>query len=207
MTLTYATAVGRAEALDLDPQTILSCVVPNPDDVRHADDRFNLDPATEALFERAFRTSIRSLSRRDKAVIAPITGHVAESLAAVLLDDWGYAIVWQLEAGGRHGVDLIVMAPDDGRLLAVEVKGTLIGGRWPRMSRRALVQMSQEWIDKPDNPGMRDWDLGSGDVYGLIVLVNLADRRLKAVFTEDFVSFVPGVVTDGVLVPDDGVVR
>ena len=99
---------------------------------------------------------------------------------------------------GRHGVDLLVLTPA-GQMVAVEVKGTLRSGRWPRLSRRDLMQMSAAWIDKRDNPGMAEWDLGSEDVYGMVVAVNFPDRALRIAVTADFEHLHPVSALDDVL--------
>lgn len=39
-------------------------------------------------------------------------------------------------------------------VFAVEVKGILRARRVPRLTRGELEQMSEAWVDKPDNPGM-----------------------------------------------------
>jgi hypothetical protein len=95
-------------------------------------------------------------------------------------------MLWHFTGPGRHGVDLLALAPCGNRVLAVEVKGTLRPGVWPRLSRGALAQMSAAWIDKTDNPGMAEWDFNSDDVYGAVVLVNLADRLYRVGVTSDF---------------------
>lgn len=74
-------------------------------------------------------------------------------------------------------------------LFAVEVKGTLVPGRVPRMTRGEIEQMSGAWVDKPDNPAMTNWGLRSQDVYGALAAVNFADMTLRVAFTADFVAF------------------
>lgn len=58
-------------------------------------------------------------------------------------------------------------------------RGTLRPGAVPRLSRRALLQMSAAWMDKAERPGMAAWDLQSEDVYGAAVSVNFADMTLR----------------------------
>ena len=48
--------------------------------------------------------------------------------------------------------------------------------------------MSSDWVDKADNPGMANWGFKSDDVYGAVVLVNLADLRFRVALTADFES-------------------
>jgi hypothetical protein len=71
------------------------------------------------------------------------------------------------------------------------VKGTLRRGRWPPPSSRSLRQMSAEWLDKADNPGMGEWALRSEDVFGGIMVVNFADIAFKVALTNDFARWWP----------------
>jgi hypothetical protein len=119
------------------------------------------------------------------------TGHIAESLVAVILAELGYSLVWQLTGPGHHGVDLIELAPDGERLVAVEVKGTLRARRWPRLSGRELRQMSAGWLDKADNPGMKEWGLESADLCGAVIAVNFAEMAMRAGITFDFETMQP----------------
>ena len=79
------------------------------------------------------------------------------------------------------------LAPDDS-VVAVEVKGTLVAGRIPRLSRRELAQMSTVWIDKSSNPGMVELGLQSQDVYGGVIAVNFADLTWRLALTSDFTT-------------------
>lgn len=72
-----------------------------------------------------------------------------------------------------------MLSPAADHVLAIEVKGTLRPGVVPRLSRRAVLQMSAAWMDKADNPGMAEWDLQSEDVSGAAVAVNFADMTLR----------------------------
>jgi hypothetical protein len=51
--------------------------------------------------------------------------------------------------------------------------------------------MTAAWIDKPDNPGMANLMLDSGDTYGGVVVVNLADLTWRVVLTRDMQTFEP----------------
>ena len=46
--------------------------------------------------------------------------------------------------------------------------------------------MSPAWLDKLDNPGMTEWTLQSADLYGGIILINVARRRCKVGLIRDF---------------------
>ena len=75
--------------------------------------------------------------------------------------------------------------------LPLEVKGTLRPRHWPRLRRGELDQMALDWLDKPDNPAMSDWNLQSGDVYGGIALLNFHDLAYKFLLTCDFETWQP----------------
>lgn len=116
---------------------------------------------------------------------------MAESVAELLLDDLGYHAIWHFTGPGRHGVDLLEFHRNTEIVMAVEVKGTLRPGHSPRLTRGELRQMSTGWINKAANPGMGEWDLTSGDVFGPVILINFADRRWRAALTADFEILVP----------------
>jgi hypothetical protein len=141
----------------------------------------------DALFQRAWTSGLAAISRIERrGRLAGVTGHMAESVVELMLDGYGYHLIWHFSGPGRHGIDLLALAPCGDRLVAIEVKGTLRHGVWPRLTRGELVQMSAAWLDKSDNPGMADWELGSADVYGAVVLVNFADAAYRIGFTADF---------------------
>jgi hypothetical protein len=76
-------------------------------------------------------------------------------------------------------------------VLAIEVKGTLRSGFIPRLTRGDLAQMSNAWLDKPDNPAMTSTALRSEDIFGAVAALNFADLTLRVAFTADFVNFRP----------------
>ena len=80
--------------------------------------------------------------------------------------------------------------PDD-KVATVEVKGTLTAGRIPRLSRREITQMSAEWVDKADNPGMAELGLRSADVYGAVAVINFADMTWRIALTAHFSALSP----------------
>ena len=128
-----------------------------------------------------------------------MTGHIAESVTEVHLDRVDWRVLWHFAGPGRHGVDLAFLTPDD-KIVAVEVKGTLTAGHIPRLSRREMTQMSAEWVDKADNPGMAELGLRSADIYGAVAVVNFADMTWRIALTSDFSSLSPvihiGQLTD-----------
>ena len=143
----------------------------------------------EELFRVAVRTSLASIPTVDRTGrLNGITGHIAESVVAALLEELGFTPLQHMvgpESGG-HGVDLLMLTPGLEAVFSIEVKGTLQRARWPRLTRGEVAQMTAEWLDKSDNPGMADHDLVSGDVYGAVVLVNFARMQWKAAVTADF---------------------
>lgn len=151
-----------------------------------------LDPAApgDQLFHAAWTGSLGARSPARRAGALPgITGHVAESVVELMLVDRGFVAVAHHPGPGRHGVDLLMLHLDAEMLFAVEVKGTLVPGRVPRLSRGEMQQMSGAWVDKPDNPAMKTWRLSSQDVYGALAAVNFADMTLLVALTADFDAF------------------
>jgi hypothetical protein len=54
-----------------------------------------------------------------------------------------------------------------------------------------MTQMSAEWVDKADNPGMAELELRSDDVYGAVAVINFADMAWRMAVTSDFSVLVP----------------
>jgi hypothetical protein len=163
----------RSTAFDIDPEVVRGCL--------------NIGKDRDRLFARAWKEGATTLSRAERSTIAGVTGHIAESVSEVLLDGLGWRVLWHFAGPGRHGVDLVFLAPDDS-VVAVEVKGTLVAGRIPRLSRRELAQMSTAWIDKSSNPGMVELGLQSQDVYGGVIAVNFSDLSWRLALTSDFTT-------------------
>lgn len=153
------------------------------------------EAARDQLFLRGWRSGLGDLARRERAAIAGVTGHVAESVIEVLLEPLGWLPMWHMTGPGRHGVDLVLLAPGD-VVVAIEVKGTLVPGRVPRLSAGEVAQMSAAWADKVDNPGMAELGLASTDIYGGVAVVNLADLTWRAALTRDFLVFEPIAVQE-----------
>jgi hypothetical protein len=174
-------ALRSATPFELDAATVDSCI----------DRQAELD----RVFDRGRRRGPRSLTPSERQRVAGITGHIAESVTEVLLNDLGWTPLWHFTGPGRHGVDLLLLSPLD-QVVAVEVKGTLVARRIPRLSRREVAQMSAAWIDSTDNPGMASLGVTSADVYGAVIVVNFADDVWRAAFTSDFEGFIPIVDLD-----------
>jgi hypothetical protein len=145
---------------------------------------------SDATFATAFELTLAALDlNARRGALGGITGHVAESVVEIILEDLGWTPVWHFIGPGRHGVDLLMLGPDVERLFALEVKGTLRTGHWPRLRRGELTQMDVGWLDKSDNPAMSEWGVSSEDVCGGLALVNFADLRYKVALTGDFAAW------------------
>ena len=142
-------------------------------------------------FARAFSGGLPVLSRAERVGLGGITGHIAESVVETLLVERGWTPIWHFEGPGGHGVDLLFLDSALARLVAVEVKGTLRQGVWPRLRRAELTQMDVSWLDKLANPAMKQWGLSSADVYGAVAIANLADLRYRLAVSSDLASWSP----------------
>jgi hypothetical protein len=165
---------------------------PRPLDLAKVEDHL-LDDAAELAFRQALRHGLASIHRSDRpGSLNTITGHVAESVTATLLVDQGWHLVEQFTSArsGGHGIDLAMLSPDAADLFVIEVKGTLVPNRWPRLTRGEIAQFSTQWLDRPDNPGMSNLEVIGEDVSGLVALLNFASRQWKALATDDFEAFV-----------------
>jgi hypothetical protein len=155
-------------------------------------DCLDLKKPGDRLFDAAWRNGLSSIDKTLRCgSLCSVIGEVAEAVAEVLLGEHGYSPVYDLCERGVHGVDLLLLTPDSESVMAVEVKGTLRARSWPRLSGRRLAQMSVDWLNKSDNPGMVEWELEGADVYGAVVTVNLADMVWRVGFTSDFVTLCP----------------
>jgi hypothetical protein len=153
-----------------------------------------LDRPADRLWQTAFEHGLSVLDASERrGALGGTTGHIAESVAELLLDELGYHVIWHFKgpSAGGHGIDLLEFNPDTEHLVAVEVKGTLQPKQWPRMSRGDIEQFTAAWLSKQDNPGMIEWGLADADVLGIVVLINFAEHAWKAAVTDDFKSFAP----------------
>jgi hypothetical protein len=171
-----ASVLRQAAAFPVDTATVADCLDPSS--------------ASDSLFARAWRSGPASLTRAERSAVAGITGHVAESVTEILLDQLEWRPLWHFTGPGRHGIDLALLTPD-GNIVAAEVKGTLVARRIPPLTRRELAQMSAEWVDKADNPGMAELDLRSTDVYGAFSVINFADMTWRIALTANFSDLCP----------------
>jgi hypothetical protein len=134
---------------------------------------------------------MRCRPARGEARLGGVSGHVAESVVEIVLVESGYVPLAHHAGPGRHGIDLLMLHLACDMLIAVEVKSTLSAGRLPRLHRGELAQMSAQWVDKPDNPGLVSAGVGSQDIYGALAAVNFADATLRMLMSADFTTFIP----------------
>jgi hypothetical protein len=171
-------ALRAATCFALDPELVDTCL----DDQR---DRF------DALFRRARDVGLSGLPRSERSGhLWRVVGEVAESVAELVLGDVGYHAFWHITDPGAHGVDLLFLSPDES-VLAVEVKGTLRAGAIPRLTPSRLRQMSRDWLNQPNNPAMREWNLQAEDIYGGVMVVDLAMPAWRIALSADFETYVP----------------
>jgi hypothetical protein len=171
-------ALRASLAIPIEQQSVLSCL----DESDELDRRFSL----------AWAQSLKALPRAHRSGALPgVTGHVAESVVELILDEHGYVPLAHHPSAGRHGVDLLMLHLPSDMVFAIEVKGTLRKGHIPRLTRGELAQMSHAWIDKRDNPAMRGSDLESSDVYGAVAAINFIDMTGRFALTSDFARFHP----------------
>jgi hypothetical protein len=104
-------ALREARALELGRALVADCL--------------SLDDPIDARFHRAWTESLATLPRAERGgALTGVTGHVAESVVAVLSVDRDHELSWQFVGPGRHGVDVVMFTPD-GRVVGIEVKATL----------------------------------------------------------------------------------
>ena len=169
-------ALRSATAFSLTESLIDSCV--------------NLEDGADALLARARRDGLASIDRSQRSKLPRVTGEVAESVAELLLAEFGYTVFWQITTTGIHGVDLLLLEPDE-RVLALEVKGTLRPGTIPRITPSRLRQMSRAWLSDPANPGMAEWSLKAEDLYAGVIVVDLARGEYRLALSGDFERYAP----------------
>lgn len=175
-------ALRRAWPIDVDTAIVSRCL--------------NLDDELDRRFDTAWRRGLGSLPLSLRTGALPgITGHIAESVVEMILAERGYVPIAHHPGPGRHGVDLLMLHLEHEMVFAVEVKGTLRARRIPRLARGEVEQMSEAWVDKPDNPGMAATGLRSEDVYGAVAAVNFADMTLRIAMTANFATLRP-VISD-----------
>jgi len=174
--LSLRAAFRRAQPFPIEELTIRECL--------------DLRKTADASFDHARRYGLHTLQRDARAGLARATGEVAEAVAERLLDGLDFNLFWQITEPGIHGVDLLFLAPDD-EVLALEVKGTLRPGSIPRLTPSRLRQMSRDWLNQPDNPGMVDWALTAADIYAGVMILDLALAQFCIALSADFDRYTP----------------
>ncbi len=145
----------------------------------------------DALFRRAWMEGLDAIPLSDRrGHLCRDLGLIAESVATRVLAEAGLDLFSEAVAFDGHGVDLLALNRA-GEVVAVEVKGTLRAGSFPRLGRSRLRQMSLKWLSSPTNPAMFDWRLEGCDVYGAIAFLDFGARVWRAALTRDFVSYAP----------------
>jgi hypothetical protein len=168
-------ALRAASAISIPDDTIVSCLDRSPSD---------------ALFDRAHRQGLSSLSLEERRGLNRVTGEVAESVAEVLLAGIDLNVFWHITTPGVRGVDLLFLCPDES-VLALEVKGTLRANTIPRLTPSRLRQMSREWLNGQTNPAMAEWELQAADLYAGVMAIDFAARTSRIAVSADFDSFMP----------------
>jgi hypothetical protein len=174
--LMRTTVMRQCAAFPVDAALVIGCL-----------DRAS---AVDSLFTRAWTSGPGSLTRAERSAVAGVTGHLAESVIELLLDRLEWRALWHFPGPGRHGIDLALVTPDD-KIVAVEVKGTLVARKIPRLSQRELTQMSAAWVDGADNPGMAELELTSADIYGAVAVMNFTDMAWRIAMTANFSALCP----------------
>jgi hypothetical protein len=163
---------------------------PVPVSERMIADCINPKSPADRLFARTRRRGLAATPLSERRGLARVTGEVAESLAEILLAEVGLDVFWHIVEDGIHGVDLLFLTPDES-VLALEVKGTLRPGTIPRLTPSRLRQMSREWLNRPDNPAMAEWELEADDLYAGVMVVDLASSIARTAVSGDFEDYVP----------------
>lgn len=122
--------------------------------------------------------------------VLPVLGNIAEAVIEVILEMQGWQPVGDDPTGfsSAHGIDLLMLDPTFEHLVAIEVKSTIQASRWPRLAAGSREQLTPEWFDAPGNEGMTEWDLGSADIYTMVVQVHLRQLRWRACLAGDIRS-------------------
>jgi len=70
-------------------------------------------------------------------------------------------------------------------VVAIEVKSTMQPARWPRLESGAREQLTSAWFAAPGNQGMSEWQLGSADIYTMVVQVHLRRHLWRSCLAGD----------------------
>ena len=174
-----ASALKTAPSNELSADLVESCL----------DSRAGGEAArAEAQFQTAFRGALAVVPRTERSGgLNGVTGHIAESVVEVMLVERGWIPLEHFVGpfSGGHGVDLAMAPPDFSAVFAIEVKGTLVPRRWPRLRRGDLPQLSPEWLAKDDNPGVTSLGIEADAFSVMAVLIQFGRREWRAAVSTD----------------------
>lgn len=92
----------RCAALPLAGSVVASCL--------------DTESVRDQLFDVGWRSGPGGLTSRQRAAIAGVTGHVAESVIEMLLEALGWSPLWHLTGPGWHGVSTVKQAEERGEI-------------------------------------------------------------------------------------------
>jgi hypothetical protein len=170
-------ALRAATAFDVPEELLTSCFTATPDLVQEPERL----AAIEADVRRLVLRGIPVHPGR-RAAVRPVLGNIAEAVVESLLVEAGWTPLGH-DAHGMsfgHGVDLLMFDPMLERVVATEVKSTVQPSRWPRLARGRTRQLTPDWLDHDANTGMRGLDVGSSDIYVMVVQLHFTRRRWRA---------------------------
>lgn len=177
MTLSVRQALRQAHAIDVAQALI--------------EEALDTDGPHNGLVRSAQAEGLGTIPSADRrGHFCRVIGEVGEAVAAVVFADAGYTVFDQITTPGVHGVDLLMLTPDDA-VLALEVKGTLRAGTIPRLTPARRRQMSREWLASPTNHAMKDWNFEPDDLFAAAVSVDLAHREMRIARSDDFKAWTP----------------
>lgn len=178
-------ALREATRFDLPADVLDECLVAEP--------TLLSDPERVAAAEAVIRGTLADGSPVPPDVrggVLPVLGNIAEAVIEVILEMHGWQPIGDDPSGfsSGHGIDLLMLDPTLEHLVAIEVKSTIQASRWPRLAAGSREQLTPEWFDAPGNEGMTEWDLGSADIYTMVVQVHLRQLRWRACLAGDIRS-------------------
>lgn len=171
-------ALRSAAPFDIPDDVLDACLHAAPELVAEPARLKEIEPDVRRLLLHGTR-----LPAGRRAAALPVLGNIAEAVVETLLVEAGWAPLAD-DTHGRsfgHGVDLLMADPTLERVVGIEVKSTVQHARWPRVERHGVDQLSPEWLDKTDNPGMHDVGVASADVYVMVAQVHFTRRCWRAI--------------------------
>lgn len=175
-------ALRSAAQFEVPEATLEECLAATPELLGN--------PERIATAEALVRSTLASgvpLPATQRAFALPVLGNIAEAVIESILAEIGWQPCYDDDAGSAsgHGVDLLMLDPSLERVVAIEVKSTIQRGRWPRLASGDQEQLTPSWFDAPGNQGMVEWQLGSADIYTMVVQVHLRRRLWRSCLAAD----------------------